>query len=193
MWRKQIAPLSEQFTVLTPDLPGFGATPGRFTVDASVAAIARLAAERGSPVHICGFSLGAMVGLRFAAEHPDQVDRLVLSAPALVPAVERRAVWFYRHVPGPIMMRFADMPDHAGWLAMVDELVGVDLRPFLPRISARTLVLCGSRDRTNLADARTTAASIADARLIVVPHVGHTWPIYAPKAFNAIVSGFLAG
>lgn len=194
-WRNNVGPLSAHFRVLTPDLPGFGtdtASGTAFTFAGAVEAIAELARDAGSRVHLCGLSLGAMVAALVAADHPDLVDRLVLSGIALTPAAtEPRTIRRYRRAPGFAIRMFTDVPDRARWLAMIDEIEPCDLRPALARIAARTLVVCGRRDRKNLADSRIAADLIPDALYFEVPHVGHSWPVFAPKPFNAIVDGFL--
>lgn len=85
MWERQLASLSERFHVVAPDLPGFGRSPGPFSMDRAVAGVARLV-ERHGPAHVCGISLGSVVAAGVAAEHPELVDRLVLSGPVIAPA-----------------------------------------------------------------------------------------------------------
>ncbi len=192
-WRNNVGPLSEHFTVRTPDLPGFGANADvGFSFAGAVAQIVELARGSRPPVHLCGLSLGAMVAAMAAAEHPDVVDRLVLSGIAVTPAAtEPRTIRWYRRAPGFAIRMFTDVPGRTGWLSLIDEVGGCDLRPVLPRITARTLVVCGKRDRKNLADSRLAAGLIPGARHLEVPHVGHSWPVFTPKPFNAIVDGFL--
>lgn len=73
--------------VLAVDLPGFGRTPpaGRLpTIAANTAFLRRFVAQVcGAPVLLVGNSMGGMIGLHVAAEHPDAVTGLVLLDPAI--------------------------------------------------------------------------------------------------------------
>jgi pimeloyl-ACP methyl ester carboxylesterase len=183
--------LTDAFTVLTPDLPGFNDAPGPFTMAAAVDAIAELADAYPPPVRLCGLSLGASVALAVAAAHPDVADRVVVSAPAIDGARHPRVTAAYRRAPGWAVRRLTDLPGRAAWLSLVDEIAALDLVDDLPRIAARTLVLCGSRDRANLAEAKLAGQAIPNGTLYLVPHVGHTWPVTQPKLFATVIRAFL--
>ncbi len=192
MWRHQLATLSDDLHIVAPDLPGFGGTPGPFSLTAAVESVTEIARQSG-PTHLCGHSLGAIVAARVAAENPDLVARLILSGgPEIAPGKTSRRLRIERHRPGLLVRAISDLPDRAGWTDMLDALRTSDLSPVLPQIAAPTLVLCGKRDRTALPDARRSAAAVTGAHLAVVPHTGHLLPMTAPHAFNAIVRGFLA-
>ena len=72
--------------VVAPDLPGFGLTPlaGRSAdVRANVQLLDRLLdALAGGPVVLVGNSMGGLIAMIEAAEHPEKVAGLVLVAPA---------------------------------------------------------------------------------------------------------------
>ena len=81
-----IGPLSEQFRVLSFDMPGWGETEEldptseRDHVTALVSALDELDIERAALV---GNSMGGMTSIRFAIEHPDRVSHLItMGAPA---------------------------------------------------------------------------------------------------------------
>jgi len=82
MWRKLIPVLAERFTVIAPDLRGYGLTdkpPSGYdkrTMAADLRALARhCGAER---VALVGHDRGARVAHRYALDHPDEVDRIVV-------------------------------------------------------------------------------------------------------------------
>lgn len=82
------APLvQDRFRVLAPDLPGFGLSPpqGRSTgVEANARILDRFIAEvAGGPAVVAGNSMGGLVSLLEAADHPERVSRLVLVDAAL--------------------------------------------------------------------------------------------------------------
>lgn len=75
--------LASDFTVLSPDLPGSGAStgPAVLTVESTVAGLRAVVDDAGAgPVHVVGYSLGAALGVALAAEHEDLVSSLTLVA-----------------------------------------------------------------------------------------------------------------
>jgi 2-succinyl-6-hydroxy-2,4-cyclohexadiene-1-carboxylate synthase len=96
-WEPVLAWFAARFRVLAPDLPGHGRTPptadlGAMSVEATADALATfLAARDAAPAHVVGYSMGARVALRVAADHPNAVDRLILESPSagFVDAAER--------------------------------------------------------------------------------------------------------
>ena len=83
MWEPQVKAVGGEVTVVTPNFPGFGGTPGvgpitRMDVAADVAADA--VREAGlDRVVVCGLSMGGYAALAFWQRHREQVSGLVLA------------------------------------------------------------------------------------------------------------------
>lgn len=82
MWREQRAALSDRWRIITPDLPGFGASPRLdaepsldLVADAVVATLDELGLDK---VVLGGLSLGGYVAMALLRRHPDRVRALVL-------------------------------------------------------------------------------------------------------------------
>jgi pimeloyl-ACP methyl ester carboxylesterase len=85
-WSPVAPRLTDQFRVLTPDLPGYGgsdalpvAVPGRTA--AMGAAVGELIATCREPVRLCGHSYGGNVALHAAISHAERVHSLTLFEP----------------------------------------------------------------------------------------------------------------
>lgn len=81
---------------VAPDLPGYGVAPAvaPYTADALADDLAaRLPGHRV----VCGWSLGGMVALAWAARHPEQVDGLILVGTS--PVFVRRPDWPHAMAP----------------------------------------------------------------------------------------------
>ena len=67
-----------------------------------------------------------------------------------------------------------------------------DLRPLLPKIQPRTLVITGELIRGERGAAAEIASLIRDARVVVLPEVGHMPWIEDPERFRLEVTNFLS-
>ncbi len=92
-WRHLVLPLSTQYRVIAPDLPGFGRSekPDRpYTVpffrDVLLELLDTLEVQRAVLV---GHSLGAVIAHAFALSHRERVERLVLISGSLVARSQR--------------------------------------------------------------------------------------------------------
>jgi pimeloyl-ACP methyl ester carboxylesterase len=66
-----------------------------------------------------------------------------------------------------------------------------DLRPLLPRIAARTLILTGELDPWGASAASELESLIPDARTVVMPEVGHMPWVEEPDGFRSALLEFL--
>jgi 3-oxoadipate enol-lactonase len=195
-WQSQIDHLSDRYRILAPDLPGCGESPGPFDLGQAATAVAGHLEDASAVdrVHVCGLSLGAMVGLQMAATRPELVASLVLSGvqlrpPALLMAAQLTIMQI-------LPRKLLGAEDPAGKRRVMDLIRAVrhvDLRDRCASVQAPTLVLCGARDRANLGAARRAASLIPHATLEIIPRAGHQWNIQFPVQFSARVSSFVDG
>jgi 2-hydroxy-6-oxonona-2,4-dienedioate hydrolase len=84
-YARNLTVLAEHFRVLVYDFPGQGRS-GLTDHDLEIGAyvdhlLAVLESHGVERAHLCGESLGGWVAIKFAAAHPERVDRLVLNTP----------------------------------------------------------------------------------------------------------------
>lgn len=77
VWQLLIPMLQQTMDVITLDLPGFGDSPVCATIDQTLELMAK-AIPAGA--NLLGWSLGGMLATRFAAQFPEQINRLVTIA-----------------------------------------------------------------------------------------------------------------
>lgn len=222
--KELMAPLAQRlpgYRVVTPDLPGFGATPmppRAWGVDEYaawvLALLDRLGIERA---HILAHSNGGRIAIALAAAHPERVDRLVLTDSAGIRPRHglrhqarvrtfklMRAASQWHWLPArardsaqsrAAQRGSADYRAASGNLrASMVRLVNADLRPQLTRLTASTLLIWGDRDQeTPLRDGRTMERLIPDAGLVVFEGSGHFAYAEQPDRFCRIVDVFLRG
>jgi carboxylesterase len=183
---------------LGPVMPGHGGDPRaldglgwREWVEGARLALFRL--EGSERLLVVGCSMGALVALVLAHEHPGRVDGLALLAPALelalLPRLAGMVARRLRLVGAPLIgKRSSDVRDpemrrrnpalQAIPPSALGELVRMQahVENILPGVAVPALVIAGARDHTvTVAGARRIARRIgsAPARLVVLPHSAH--------------------
>lgn len=162
-----------------------------------------------APFDLCGLSLGALVALRYAGEHPERLRRLVLCAgiaglPWYFRGLQYGIAGVVRVLPSARVRRglVAGLPEEDRAVAL-EEIAHVDAgtasRTLRTAASFRlerpprmpTLLLCGERDRINVKLSGRLAEILPDARFEVVPDAGHVANLDNPQAFNGLLREFL--
>ncbi len=213
--------LGDGFDLIAPDFPGFGATeppPAPWGVsdymEWTLALMDSLGVERAN---LIGHSFGGRVAIKLAALHPERVAKLVLTdAAGILP----KRTWRYhaqvrafktmralaqsRYTPQPLRAWAASQvaqqgsPDYKAASGTVRgsfvRVVNEDLREYLPRIKAPTLMIWGDRDEdTPLTDGQLMEQTIPDAGLVVFEGCGHYAYLEQSGRFCVIVKTFLQG
>ncbi len=166
------------------------------TVDDIDAAAEQLEAhldEAGADTFVLvGLSLGGMIATRFAAQHPERVDGLLLSGSQFRPDPRIMAVQrtLQRFVPEP-WLGLSDAVDKAALLRLLRIAAASDLRDDLTRITAPSQILCGLRDVANLPASRALYRALPRATLRLVRGGGHELMTDAPRSFADAVDELL--
>lgn len=213
------------FQVLRFDIRGHGRSEvpaGPYAMSALAADVAALLAELGiARTHFVGVSLGAMIGMTLALEHPGIIDRLVVADSTAgyaadghqgwrdrIAAVEAGGMvaiqqgtlsrWFtdgFRERNPEVVARIGAMipaTPAAGWIGCAQAILGYDIHSRLGDIACPTLVMVGAEDHaTPPAMAEALASRIPDAALVVLPDAAHQSLIEQPELFDRHVLDFL--
>ena len=164
MWRPLIAELAKTHTVIAPDLRGFGqsAKPdGGYDKKTHGAGHPRAGAGAGlsSRSSIVGHDIGLMVAYAYAAQYPDEVERIVLMDAFLPGVGDWTKVWLLRdlwhfHFYGKTPLKLVDGPRAHLLRALLERLrrrsarIGVRGRPpVLRRPSTRSPARCAPASR----------------------------------------------
>jgi len=169
--------------------------------------------------HVVGLSLGGMVALQLALDHPLAVVSLVLAdtmcgAPEGAETLMREALRFIEENPmravaharitnafsdrvDPIMRDYlidrVARNDKAAYVRAARAAFAFSVRHRLGELATPTLVVVGEEDRvTPLPLAEELAQRIPGARLARLAATGHITPMEAPQEFNRVVLEFLA-
>lgn len=193
---------SRRFRTYTPEQRAHGHTPD---VDGPISyqdmardTIMFIDQVIGRPVHLFGYSDGAVVALMVTLARPDLVRRLVFAA-----GVFHRDGWEAGVLDGepPEVFRrsYSEVSPDGGdhYDEVVAKLAAMhDREPALTpgelnAIACRTLVMVGDDDEVRLEHAVEMYRSLPAGELAVVPGTSHGLIVEKPDLFNALVTDFL--
>lgn len=178
-WMPQVAALQDAYTLAWFDNPGVGATPGppgsiRDMADAAAQVLDELGWERA---HVVGHSLGGVIALRLALDHPGRVRSLALlctfargrASLSFGPAALWRQV---RMILGTVASRrrafFELVSPRAMWgseagMAELERVFGRGLHELPPAAFAQVRALAGADLRPELPSLRHVPALVVTA------------------------------
>lgn len=220
--------LLPEIDLVTADLPGHGERVGEdFTREAALATVdAALAQARAwdegadragdpdegalrAPVVLAGHSLGGYLATMWAAEHPGEIDGLVLVGASADPAGPLTGIYrgFARAMPhvdpqrlasgmNAVMRRLGARGEHAAalpdgaayaalpaaWQLVIDE-AGPDL---LGEVDCPVVLVNGQLDQMRV-HVRRFAAATRDAHVITIPRATHLLPATHPEQLAEIL------
>ena len=223
MWDPQLPALRERLRVIRYDLRGHGgssAPPAPYSLDELGAdALALLDALEIERCHVCGLSLGGMLALWLAANHPQRVDRAVFADTAA--RIGTKESWQTRidavrtggleAVHETVMARFLSerfrrsqplvakavsdallATGAEGYLGCCAALRDADLSNRVTTIRVASLVIVGALDEsTTPAQAEALHALIPASELAVIPGAAHLANIERPEEFTRLLLAFL--
>ncbi|HET9672393.1 MAG TPA: alpha/beta hydrolase [Actinomycetota bacterium] len=132
--------------------------------------------------------------LAAAARRVDRLRRAVLAAPRDVPAIVARVTQFAPDAPDELVdhvLHLAQRAPSIVWTDGLSELVSMDLRHALPRVTVPALVAVGDQDRvTPPASAVELAAALPDGHLFLVEGAGHLAMLERPERLNPELRSF---
>ena len=188
-WQTTISFLDHQEDILCPELSAI--LNGREASFPNLrAAFAQYCAQAGVPVHLCGLSLGGVLALDYALDHPENVKTLVLiGTPHKVPkgafALQNMV---FRLLPKSTFTSMAF--DKKNTFALGNSMKNLDFSGRVREIRCPTLILCGEKDGANLKSACFLAGHIPGAELQVLENTGHVVNEENPRALAERLNAF---
>ena len=212
-FRRQIDELVRDYRLIVVDFLGYGRSGRRDLFDEAFHTrdaedVIALTEQLGVvPVHLCGFSDGAIVAMIVATRYGEYLRSLTLIGGQAVLDEKGMAMTREWVPPEQLSLGFRDaLARYHGdpyWSEMVTEYVDAFERLYaaggdpvggsLEGISCPTLIVQGADDPwVDVSHAHDMHAAIPGSRLEVVEGAGHEVQRDRPEAFNALLLEFLA-
>jgi 3-oxoadipate enol-lactonase len=223
MWDPQVEALRSSFRIVRHDSRGHGASDapkGRYSIELLgrdvVSLLDALGIER---VHLCGESMGGLVALWLAANHPDRIERAIFASTAVKIGTKDRWDERVRALEEGDMNSIRDMvmrrllttsfrersPEVArrveatlvstppdGYAASCIAVRDADLTHEVGRIRAPSLIVVGADDvGISQREAHDLHERIAGSELVLLEDASHLCNIEQPERFNHAVLAFL--
>lgn len=197
-FKHQIEHFQSRYRVIAPDTRGHGRSPrgtAPFTIQQFSDDLCSFMTSHGiERAVILGFSDGANIAMKFAMQHADRVRALILNGGNLNAGGVKRRVQLpielgYR-VAKCFAARSPKAKANAEMLGLMVNDPNIDPQA-LSRITAPTLVICGTNDMIRESHSREIAAGIPHARFALVAG-DHFIANRHPAEFNQAVDAFLA-
>lgn len=196
-FKNQIDYFSDRYRMIALDTRGHGKSPRGtepFTIEQfSCDLYEFMVSLEISNAVILGFSDGANIAMKFAIKYPDKVKALILNGGNLNPKGVKRTTQIPIEIGYKIAKLFASKSTGAKKNA---EMLGLmvnepNIEPNeLSKITAPTLVICGSSDMIKESHTKEIAKNIPNARLSIIKG-NHFIANKRYAAFNKEVEDFL--
>jgi pimeloyl-ACP methyl ester carboxylesterase len=207
--------LATVLDAVTPDRPAvlIGHSMGGMAILALAEQRPDLFGPRVAGIALIGTSssdllLGAMGGvtellrprlgsLATAARRVDRLRRAILAGPRDVSAIVARVTQFAPDAPEELVRHVIHLAERSPTLVWTDglsELMRMDLRHAVPRVTVPALVAVGDQDRvTPPAGAVELAGALPQGRLLLVEGAGHIAMLERPERLNPELREFARG
>lgn len=208
--------LSDTHQIFALDLPGFGLSevpPNAWDASDYARMISIFYDKLGiNEAHLIGHSYGGRISIVLAARQPEKVNRLILVDSAGI--IPPRTIHYYLRIG---LVKIGRLIRHCGTFgkgladsianrvgskdyrqagpmrATLVKSVNQNLRPFLPKIRASTLLIWGENDKdTPISFGKIMHDEIPNAELVILEGAGHFSFLDKPHEFCQFVEDFLA-
>lgn len=188
-WSKVIEQLEAAEHSMCPDLSEL--VQGQDTTYQNLyAAFSAMCDEIEEDICLCGLSLGGVLALNYAIEHPEKIKGLVLIAtqykmPKKLLRVQNA---IFRFMPKSMFQQTGF--GKSDFLKLCNTMMELNFSDSIDKVSCPTLVIYGEKDHANKNASIELANMLIDAELQVFNGVGHEINIEAPDKLEETLRVF---
>ena len=153
-------------------------------------AITEYCSNISGTIHLCGLSLGAILAIEYALEHPEKVKSIVLIGTQykMPKAMLKIQNLIFRLMPEK---SFAKMNmQKPAILMLTKSMMDLDFSAKLKDISCASLILCGEKDNANKKASMYISKTISNAEFHIVSNAGHEVNMDKPSQLAELLERF---
>ncbi|KRN88802.1 alpha/beta fold hydrolase [Ligilactobacillus ceti] len=144
------------------------------------------------PLNLCGLSLGGILALNYALNHPTKTQSLILigiqyKTPQKLIKLQNKIMKFL-----PERVFGSASFSKKEFLSLSQSMLEIDFTQDLTTITCPTLVICGEKDHWNKKAAITLNDQLVHAKLNIMPNAGHEINRDNPSELGQVMQEFLA-
>ena len=146
--------------------------------------------KENDEIVLCGLSLGAVLALNYAIDHPNKVKALVLIA-AQYKMPEKLLKFqnmLFRFMPNTMFKQFG--LKKADVISLCGTMTELDFRDSLCKVSCPALIVCGEKDNANKKASKELASYLSDSHFHELLKAGHEANIESPEELATVLQEF---
>ena len=146
--------------------------------------------KENDKIVLCGLSLGAVLALNYAIDHPDKVKALVLLAAQY--KMPKKLLKFqnmlFRFMPNATFKQFGFKK--ADVISLCGTMAELDFRDSLCKVSCPVLIVCGEKDKANKKTSKELCHYLNNSYFHELMKTGHEANIEAPEELAIVLQRF---
>ena len=154
------------------------------------AAFSDICNEHSEKVNLCGLSLGGVLSLNYAIDHPDKVNSLILIAaqykmPKKLLSIQNT---IFRFMPKSMFQEMGFRKED--FLVLCKTMMELDFSNSLNAVNSPVLIICGEKDSANKKASMELADRLTNAELCIVEGANHEINIEMPEKLAELIKRF---
>ena len=153
-------------------------------------AFSEVCEKEDEEIVLCGLSLGAVLVLNYAIDHPDKIKALVLIA-AQYKMPEKLLKFqnvLFRLMPNSMFKQTGFTK--ADVISLCDTMAELDFTESLHNVSCPVLIVCGEKDNANKKASKELACYLSKSSFYELLKTGHEVNIEAPEEMAMVLQEF---
>ena len=190
-WRQVISSMRLSEKILCPDLPTL-LHKQECNYHHLYALFSQYCAKVSEPLNLCGLSVGGILALHDAIDHPEEVESLVLIGTQFVMPKKLLMLqnFIFRLMPKRAFLSMGF--SKKDFIQLSKTMMDLDFRAQLSSISCPTLIVCGEKDTANRKASIELADLIPNADLQILHGCGHEINQEMPEQLAEALDHFYA-
>ena len=154
------------------------------------AAFSDICNEHSEKVNLCGLSLGGVLSLNYAIDHPDKVNSLILIAaqykmPKKLLSIQNT---IFRFMPKSMFQEMGFSKED--FLVLCKTMMELDFSNSLNAVNSPVLIIYGEKDSANKKASMELADRLTNAELCIVEGANHEINIEMPEKLAELIKRF---